>query len=273
MTADLHTHTTASDGSLTPAQLRAEACAAGISLLAITDHDTTAAMRALERPDDGRLTIIPGVEFSTRWQRQGVHIVGLNIDSASSVMHSACATQSEARDDRALAIAERLEKHGIDDSYAGARAYAAGGAIGRPHFARYLVSIGAVATPAQAFKKFLGGAGDAGGIGHWPSMATAVEWIRDAGGTPVLAHPAKYRLTRSRLGALASAFRDAGGGAIEVISGQQKVEVTTQIADLARRYKFAASTGSDFHEPGRPWAALGRLEPLPGDLTPVWDTW
>lgn len=273
MLTDLHTHTTASDGSLAPADLLEHARAAGIAVLAITDHDTTNAYTNLDSATCSGLDVVHGVEFSTVWQRRGIHVVGLNVRIDSDAMVSACASQMRARDERAHIIAAGLHKRGIADAYDGAAALADGDNIGRPHFARYLVSIGAVATPAQAFKKFLGGKHHAAGLEQWASLEQVIDWIRGAGGNAVLAHPAKYGLTRSRLNALTRAFRDLGGEAIEVISGSQHADVTTLLSRVAESHGLAASLGSDFHQPGLPWAALGRIAPLPEQLQPVWDLW
>ena len=273
MLADLHTHTNASDGSLSPDDLLDRASAAGVTLLAITDHDTTAAYATLTAPKRAALRLIGGIEFSTFWQRQGVHIVGLNIDPDHAAMHAACTSQRASRQQRAEAIAERLRKQGVSGAYEGAASFAANDNIGRPHFAAYLVSIGAVTTAQQAFRKYLGGRHDAAGLDHWAPMPEVINWIRGAGGTAVLAHPSKYGLTHRKMNALTRAFRDSGGEAIEVVSGGQSEELTRTLAQLCQRHELAASVGSDFHEPGKAWAALGKMPALPADLQPVWDLW
>ncbi len=273
MLADLHTHTTASDGKLAASELLSAASAAGVTLLAITDHDTVAAYSGLDTCRHANLNVVAGVEFSSWWERTGIHILGLNIDLASPAITAACRHQGQARDDRARAIGERLRKRGIGNAYEGAAAYAGGGAIGRPHFARHLVAVGAAVDPADAFRKFLGGRHEAGGFDHWAPLAAIIAWIRDAGGTAVLAHPAKYKLTNGRLNALLTAFRVAGGQGLEVISGQQTPDQTRHLSALARAHDLAASAGSDFHQSGLPWATLGKVAPLAADLRPVWDLW
>lgn len=273
MLADLHTHTTASDGCLSPAAVVARAVEAGVELLAITDHDTFDAwpQACAARPDG--LTLVPGIEFSTTWKGHGVHLVGLNFTPGSAAMNAALAHQSQARGVRAERIAERLHKQGLPDALAGAAALANNGAIGRPHFAAWLVSIGAANTIDQAFKKYLGANRSSALHDGWAALPTIVEWIRDAGGTAVLAHPAKYRLTRTQLHELTAAFQAAGGHALEVVSGLQRPDVTRDLAALAARYQLRAGIGSDFHQPGQSWAALGRLAALPADCTPVWEGW
>ena len=271
MRADLHSHTTASDGKLTPLALLERARAADVELLAITDHDSVAAYAELPPATD--LKLIPGVEFSTLWQRVGIHVVGLNIALDSPALAHAIAFQHRARDARAARIAERLAKRGIPDALAGAAQFAGGGSIGRPHFAQYLVSIGAVATIEFAFRKYLDASRVGSQLEGWASLPEIVGWVREAGGTPVIAHPGKYHLTHARLTQLTSEFQAAGGLAIEVVSGQQKPELTRDLAALAERHGLAASVGSDFHQPGQVWAQLGVTAALPASCKPVWQLW
>jgi predicted metal-dependent phosphoesterase TrpH len=267
--ADLHTHSTASDGQLTPAQLVAAAATAGVDLLSITDHDVADAYAGLAVP--AGIDIIPGVELSTRHAGRGVHVVGLNVDLRSDALAAALATQRDARLERAGRIAEQLHRRGIGDTLAGATREAGGGPPGRPHFAAHLVSIGACKSTRQAFRKYLGRGG--GIIDTWPPIADVVARIRDAGGQAVLAHPAKYGLTRQRLQRLVETFRAAGGAAMEVVSGAQHPELTHRLAALAAQHGLAASTGSDFHRPDEPWARLGGQGPLPTGCRAVWELW
>jgi hypothetical protein len=271
MLADLHSHTTASDGKLSAAELLTRARAAGVEMLAITDHDSVAAYAELPVVDDLRL--IAGVEFSTLWQRLGVHVVGLNVALDSAALGEAIDYQHRARDERAARIADKLAKRGIADALAGAARFAGAGSIGRPHFAEYLVSIGAVPTIEFAFRKYLDASRVGGLIEGWASLPAIVGWIREAGGTPVIAHPGKYHLTHARLDHLTRDFVAAGGQAIEVVSGKQKPELTRDLAALAARHGLAASIGSDFHQPGQVWAQLGVIPALPASAKPVWDLW
>ncbi len=269
---DLHAHSTASDGSLAPEALLAAAASAGVRLLSITDHDTLAAYHGGLAPPPG-LALVPGIEFSTFWRRIGIHVLGLGIDIDSDAMHDACARQQAAREQRARAIAARLERRGLADAYAGAARLAAGSVIGRPHFARLLVERGVARTLKQAYAHHLRGAREAHGVGIWAELGEIIDWIRDAGGVAVLAHPAHYRLTGVRLGELVGEFAARGGGAIEIVSGYQPPAVTTRLAALARTHGLAGSLGSDFHHPGRPHTPLGRLPALPADVPPVWSRW
>ncbi|MEZ5529844.1 MAG: PHP domain-containing protein [Porticoccaceae bacterium] len=270
---DLHSHTTCSDGSLTPTQLVQQAAAAGVDLLAITDHDTTAAFRQLDLAVEQPLQIIPAIEFSTTWRKIGVHIVGLNIRPDSDAMAAGTHFQHQARQQRAEQIDEKLHHIGLPNTLAGAAALAGNDNIGRPHFAQHLVNIGAANNIRQAFKKYLG-AGKPGDVKQlWATLPTVIQWIRDAGGIPVLAHPDKYNLTRTKLLALVDDFIADGGQAMEVVSGKQLPQLTRDLGSICQQKNLFASCGSDFHQPGQPWAELGRFPLLPDGCQPVWDHW
>ncbi len=270
---DLHTHSTASDGMLSPAELICHANENDVDMLAITDHDTLDAFRQLNTPASNVLKLITGIELSTAWQGRGIHVLGLNVDASNDILGRGVERQQHARQQRAEMIAHRLTKLGMDDPLHAVRAIAGNGSIGRPHFAQHLVDIGFVRDQRTAFRKYLG-PGKLGDIKHgWASMQDVVAWILAAGGTPVVAHPAKYRLTMNKLRCLLGDFKDAGGQAIEVISGQQSSTTTLQLANLAEDLELLASCGSDFHQPGLPWSRPGGFAPLPDSLRKVWDTW
>ena len=272
MSIDLHCHTLASDGTLHPADLAARATANGVTVLSITDHDTVAAYDA-EFPHCPTLTIIPGIEFSVAWRNRTVHVLGLAVDPRSDTLREGIRQQQDARFDRARRIAERLRRIGIDDALAGATRTAAGAPPGRVHFARHLVETGRAASLRHAFRKYLGD-GKIGDVASaWADADTVIGWIHDASGIATLAHPARYRLTATRLKALVGDFVDAGGDALEVICGKQDLDVTHRLERLCLDHDLLASCGSDFHQPDRPWAEIGRFPSLPRTLTPVWHRW
>lgn len=270
MRPDLHTHTNLSDGALSPSELIERALDKRVTHLAITDHDTINAYRDLPASD---LTIIPGIELSTRWMKTGIHIVGLNIDLQHPVLRQGIETQQQARVERAQQIAIRLQKLGIPDILSAVKKIAGNSTIGRPHFAQILVEHGHSKDMAAAFRKYLGN-GKAGDVRDvWPSITEIIRWITVSGGTAVLAHPARYKLTAIKLRELVRDFCDAGGEAIEVISGSQRPEVTKKLAELSNDHGLSAACGSDFHHPGNRWSDLGQFPALPADLTPVWEQW
>ncbi len=274
MIYDLHAHSNASDGILDPGDLIARAKAHCVDVLALTDHDTTAGILAASRAAQAAgLTLIAGIEFSTQWQKRGVHVLGLNIDPLEEHLAEVVREQRRRRLERAHQIAERLGKLGFADSLEGARRIAGSELIGRPHFARYMVEAGYVKTVAAAFKKYLG-SGKSGDVApNWLGMTEIIHAIRRAGGVATLAHPRKYNLSRSKICALADHFKEEGGQGIEVISGAQAREETQDMVRIAERFDLCASVGSDFHEPDRPWQELGACGRLPPGCTPVWQLW
>ncbi|MBT6277533.1 MAG: PHP domain-containing protein [Chromatiales bacterium] len=271
MKVDLHTHTLASDGALSPAELIGRAEAAGVDLLAITDHDTVRSHTPAPTPIS--LTLVSGIELSTLWQGRDVHVVGLNIDVNNAATHEAVAHQQGRRAERAERIGQALQKAGAPDLHARARELAGESAPGRPHFAKCLVEAGLAKDEKQAFKRYLG-KGRRGNVATaWADLATVIDWIRGAGGTAVLAHPARYALSRAGLRGLVEVFRKHGGEALEIVSGRQDPGVTTRMTSLAHDFGLLGSAGSDFHSPAQSWLSLGVDSELLSQCTPVWSRW
>jgi len=256
-----------------PGQLLRAAAELGIVALAITDHDTVSGYLHARDTEVSGCELIAGVELSCCWSNATIHIVGLKIDVNSDILTSGLKQLNQARLDRAGKISERLGKHKFEGTLAGALEIAGDSQIGRPHFARYLVNQGYVSSEKKAFDKYLG-AGKCGDVkAYWPTMAQAVEWIVESGGIAVLAHPRKYRLTRTKLRRLLVDFREVGGTGIEVISGVQTQQDTAMMARLSVEFSLLASVGSDFHAP-RPYGAeLGSRMELPSICQPVWADW
>lgn len=270
MLVDLHTHTTASDGTLEPVELLEHVRTAGVELWSVTDHDTIAAYADLEGVDG--IHIVAGVELSATWGGRGVHIVGLNVDLESSDLRDTLRLQQSARERRAGLIADRLARRGLEIDLDAIRREADSASLGRPHFARALVASGQVRDVRTAFRQYLG-AGKPGDVKtEWPEMRDAVSAIRAASGTAVLAHPAKYRLTRTRLRCLADDFKTAGGQAIELVCGPQQPGLAGRLMELARDCGFSVSLGSDFHAP-LSWSRPGVLTDVIRECPAVWDQW
>lgn len=271
---DLHCHSNYSDGILSPKALVSRAKEQNVGVLSLTDHDTIDGLnQAASEASCVGLRLIPGIEFSCQWQGRGIHVVGLNFDPTSPILLAGVERQRQLRLARAELIAEKLFKAGIPGALDGAKHYAKGASIGRPHFAQYLVDTGYVSSVNQAFKKYLG-AGKVGDVKQvWPEIHEVVAWINGAGGCAVIAHPAKYKMTRSKLCSLAEEFKAAGGEGIELISGKQAPEITANIVNIAKQYKLLGSCGSDFHFPNQPWQELGQFGSYPSDIDPVWSQW
>lgn len=271
---DLHSHSTASDGTLSPHALVLRAANAGVQVLALTDHDTTAGIEeALSAAKQCDLKLIPGVEISVTWNKQTVHIVGLNVDPHNQALQEGLCELREFRDWRARAMADRLEKAGIAGAYQGALAHSNGVLISRTHFARFLVEQGVVSDERKVFKHYLINGKPGHVAGKWASLEQAVDWIHGAGGQAVVAHPARYRMTRSKLRRLFRDFIEQDGDAIEVISGSHSRDDYFSMAKHAQDLGLKASAGSDFHSPENPWVELGRLPMLPDNCKPLWADW
>lgn len=276
---DLHTHSTASDGTLTPTALVERAAGVGVRLLALTDHDTTAGLaEAAAAARSLGLTLVPGVEISVTWGGRTVHVVGLGVDAGCPDLQDGLARLREFRDWRAEEIGRRLAKNGVAGAFEGARGLSGGTLIGRTHFARFLVSQGLASSERDVFKRFLVNGKPGHVAGDWASLESALGWILAAGGQAAIAHPARYKLTRTRLLRLIGEFRELGGVGLEVVSGSHNRDDAFNLARYAREQRLLASAGSDFHGPQlalsvHPWIDLGRLPALPDGCTPIWRDW
>jgi predicted metal-dependent phosphoesterase TrpH len=272
---DLHCHSSVSDGVLAPDAVAAYARRAGVDVWALTDHDEIGGVKAA-RAAAGELGMrfVPGVEISVTWAGETVHVVGLQIDEDDPGIVQGLAATRDGRDARGREIGTRLEAAGIPGVYEGALKYAGNpDLLSRTHFARYLVDVGACASTAEVFRKYLT-EGKPGYVPHrWATLADAVGWIRGAGGIPVIAHPGRYRFTDTAQDALFDEFRQLGGNAIEVVTGSHTPDQYATYAEVARRYGFLASRGTDFHAPGESRVEFDKLPPLPSDLKPVWHDW
>ncbi|MDA0147368.1 RNase RNM [Vibrio sp. LaRot3] len=275
MRIDLHSHTTASDGRLTPPELIERAMSFELDVLAITDHDTVEALAEAKQyvaDNNYDLTIINGIEISTVWQNKDIHIVGLNIDPDAAELQALIEQQKNYRSERAALIAHRLQKATQEGVLEEVQQIAGDAPITRAHFAKWLVDNGYAKTMQQVFKKYLTRNNPGYVPPQWCSMAEAVAAIQAAGGQAVLAHPGRYGFTAKWIKRLISAFVEAGGEAMEVAQPQQAQQERRNLADYAIQYKLLASQGSDFHYPS-PWMELGRNLWLPKGVEPVWKDW
>lgn len=275
MKIDLHSHTCFSDGVLSPEELLHRAHNLQVDMLAVTDHDTVAALEpifTLQQAQKRELQIVPGIELSTTWHGFDVHIVGLQIDWRDPLLSSRLALQQQNRMARAEKIAQKLQASGCEDVFSAVKSMAGKGQITRAHYAKVLMEKGYVASFDQAFKKYLAKGKRAFVKSGWISIAEAIEWISQAGGVPVLAHPSRYELSAKWLRRLIVEFKENGGKAIEVVYPGLSRVIQQQMVKYALEYDLYASTGSDFHAPGR-WRELGRNLELPDQTRPVWSLW
>jgi predicted metal-dependent phosphoesterase TrpH len=271
---DLHCHSSVSDGSLAPSELVRRAAARGVDLLALTDHDELAGLAEAEQlARELGLGFVHGVEVSVTWRGKTVHVVGLGIDRQNTTLAAGLARLRSGRRRRAEAMARSLEAAGIDNSFEGALSQADNPAmVSRTHFARYLVSIGAVGSVREAFRRFLV-PGKPGYVAHrWATLRDAVGWIRAAGGQAVLAHPGRYGLSAGALHDLLGEFRAEDGRGLEVVTSSHTPDQYRLFAALAQTFGLCASRGSDFHAPGE-GADFGTLPDFAPPVGAIWDAW
>jgi predicted metal-dependent phosphoesterase TrpH len=265
---DLHCHSTCSDGSLSPKKLLELAESSKVEIFSITDHDIVDAYRVIKHCKTP-IKLISGIEFSTVWNKIGVHIVGLNIDIDSAKLQHAIDYQRQARDQRAQTISQRLQKLGLNKAYETLKVQNPTQQLGRPDFAKLLIEQGIAKDWNQAFKKYLG-AGKIGDVkSNWLDFEHIIHTIRQAGGIAVLAHPLYYQLTNSKLKRLLQDFVESGGEGLEVLNGYQNPDKTRYLCLLCKEFKLKASIGSDFHHP-KQWMKLGCDSAQLSSIENVW---
>ena len=272
---DLHCHSNVSDGVLTPAAVAAYARKGGVDAWALTDHDEVGGIKAARAAaGEAGMRFVSGVEISVTWANQTVHLVGLHVDEDNPELLAGLAATRHGRDARGREIAAQLEAAGIPGAYEGALKYVGNpDLLSRTHFARYIVETGICDTTSEVFRKYLT-EGKPGYVPHrWATLEEAMGWIRSAGGIPVIAHPGRYKFDATAEGALFDEFRQRGGNAIEVVTGSHTPDQYETYAEVARRYGFLASRGTDFHAPGESRVEFDALPPLPGSVTPIWHDW
>lgn len=271
--ADLHSHSSVSDGTLAPEDIAARAHAQGVELWSLTDHDEIGGQR---RARDAALALgmdyLTGTEISVSFAGETVHIVGLGFDVEDAALQAGLAATRSGRRERAQRMADGLAKVGIAGAFEGALKYVSNpDLISRTHFARFLVESGACTDTYEVFRRFLT-EGKPGYVPHeWARLGDAVRWITQAGGVAVIAHPARYKFSPTAEYALFTEFIAHGGRGVEVMTGSHSTAEQARYGETALEFDLLASRGSDFHSPGESRTELGRLPDLPGALTPVWE--
>ncbi|HSV72007.1 MAG TPA: 3',5'-nucleoside bisphosphate phosphatase [Methylibium sp.] len=273
LNADLHCHSSVSDGTLEPEALAARAAANGVELWALTDHDELGGQRrARNAAHAAGMAWLAGVEVSVSFAGETVHIVGLGIDPEDDALAAGLAATRGGREQRARDMAAGLAAVGIPGAYEGALRHVGNPQlVSRTHFARFLVETGRCASTHEVFRHYLV-EGKPGYVPHrWAALGDAVRWITAAGGTAVIAHPGRYRFTPTEEYALFTEFIAHGGRGVEVVTGSHSAAEYLKYADTAIEFGLLASRGSDFHDPEESRTDLGALPWLPGRLTPVWE--
>ncbi|MBJ6363294.1 PHP domain-containing protein [Paenibacillus sp. GCM10012307] len=245
--ADLHAHTTVSDGTRTPAEVVQLAAEKGLAAVAITDHDTMGGVEeALAEGARLNITVVPGIEISTSASGKDIHILGYYADWRDAKWQQRLELLGTGRGRRNEQIVEALRKHGIpitmNEVIAAAGRMEGRKSIGRPHIAAVLVGKGVVSTISEAFEQWIGSGKP--GYANLPKVSPfeAVEWIREAGGTSVIAHPGLYHDDK-----LVEEIILHGVNGIEVFHSDHTAEDEARYAALARRYGLLETAGSDYH--------------------------
>lgn len=277
MLRDLHSHTIASDGSLSPQELLMLAEERGVDELAITDHDSVDSVaEALKLAEQYSLAVVPGVEVSAAWgskRQDTVHIVGLHIDHTNIHLQSFLRNIQAKRRERALGMGQKLEAAGVKGAQPDIEYFVdSQPMVCRTHIAQYLLERGVVKNFGDAFKKYLAKGGKAYVQDDWFALEDAVAMIRKAGGIAVLAHPTRYGMGSNKLKRLIEDFKSVGGEAIETCYPNIHPGQKNLLVDWSRQFELYASQGSDFHSPDKPWALLGKFAPLPEQVSPVWES-
>ena len=268
---DLHCHSSASDGALSPAALISRALDKGLTHIALTDHDCILGLEEAEKAAAGHLTFINGVELSSLWRDNQIHVVGLYIDRKKQALLTYLEMVRNLREQRAMEIGYRLEKQGFKDAYSECCAQAkAGASITRGNYARYIVSKGRAQSADEAFNIYLKKGRSCYVKTVWPALMEVVKIILESDGIPILAHPKRYDFTNTKLKELLSDFKECGGMGMEVSSCQMKPSEREYLTKLCFDFGFLASIGSDFHYVGQ-YLELGYnliIDPL---LPKVWE--
>ncbi len=271
---DLHTHTTASDGELSPKSLVLKAKTNGIDVLAITDHDTTSGIAAAaDEASKQNIKLIPGIELSVSWRNKSFHIIGLGIDPDNKKLKTSLIETEELRQQRAIKIGKKLEIIGVSNAYFEAKKLAGAHSLTRSHFARVLINQNFAKDTREVFKKYLVNNKPGFVKTNWLEMALGIKLIKDSGGEAILAHPMRYNITASWLRRFLTAFKEAGGVGIEVVTGSSNADEIKTTAAYAKRFELSGSAGSDFHGFDNTWVKLGQLAAMPESVTPVWERW
>lgn len=277
MTADLHTHTTASDGQYTPTELVHLAKQRGVQALAVTDHDTISGVNEAQCAGNALgLQVIRGVELSAR-EHHNFHILGYGFRDGDTELSRLCEQLRAGRDERKYKIVDFLREKGVSIDLAEVEELAGGEVIAKPHFARVLVKHGYVSTNREAFERYLDTEEFRKKAKRFKADArTCLEAIRSAGGKVSLAHPYQMGLPDDELEALVGQLRDQGLDAIECYYPKYTPEQQAFYLHLAEKYRLNQTGGSDFHgekvKPDIQLAALPlTLDWLTGHAASPWD--
>lgn len=255
---DLHAHSTASDGSLSPRELAVEAAARGLSAFALTDHDTVAGVpEAAAAARELGIAFVPGVEIDVTWEPGECHLLALGVDPAHPALAEGLERLAKSRRERNLGMLELMREGGVEADYGEIEALAGGDVVGRPHFAELLVRRRVAKNAEQAFSRYLG----KGRPFYLPKagidLAEAIALAQGAGGVAVLAHPLSLYVSWGRIPKILAEWKELGLDGIEAWHPAAKVRACERLEALGRSLGYLVTAGSDFHGAARPERKLG----------------
>ena len=268
---DLHSHTTASDGELEPAQLVELAAKTGLSALAVTDHDTTGGLAdAIEAAKSVQLQIVPGIEISAKISHGQCHLLGYFIDPHGARLNARLNELQEARRQRNVKLLQKLNDLGIKITFEDVKYFAGRDLVARPHFAKALVKLGVVTTAQEAFDKYLAEGASAAVPKEVITQQEAIDLIHEAGGVAILAHPNNLKLPPVETEEAILRMRNMGLDGIEAYYSLHTEEDRERYLDMAMKLDMVVSGGSDFHgESVKPGIRLGGVidgSPVPSSV-------
>ncbi|MDO5403172.1 MAG: PHP domain-containing protein [Eubacteriales bacterium] len=256
---DLHVHSTFSDGTDTPSLLVKKALTAGLSAIALTDHDTADGVaEAVAEGTKLGLEVIPGVELSTFFDHKEIHIVGLYIDYMNKEFKKELSELREVRNNRNKIMCQKFQDIGIPVVYEELMSAYPGAVLTRAHFADYLLSKGFTKSRNEAFERYIGANGPCYVHRKRLDPAKAIEMIKSAGGIAVLAHPVLYHLGNDATAKLMDYLKAAGITALEALYSTYTLGEELQMRKLASHYGLLISGGSDYHGDNKPNIHLGK---------------
>ena len=256
---DLHLHTTFSDGTHSPTEVVHFAHDAGVTTLAITDHDTVEGIpESLSAGNSLGIEIIPGIELSSRFEGREIHILGYLFDWKNATLLDRLTKQRASREQRNPLVVEKLNELGLELSYEEVKTKAGAGSVGRPHIAEVLVEKAYVKTTKEAFDRYIADGRPAHIVRELPDSSEAITWIRDAGGVPVLAHPHWTKQKGAELHTTCHKLKKAGLMGIEVFYSTHTRRQTSEYLEVARKIGLIITGGSDFHGTAKPGIQVGR---------------
>lgn len=255
---DLHSHTTASDGSLAPEELVRLAKQQGVTTLAVTDHDTIAGLaRAMAEGEQVGVEVIPGIEISCLYGETELHILGYFINPDDPRLEPALAQYRASREDRNPRIVQRLQELGCALTYAEVKAAAGTATVGRPHIAQALVRKGYVNSVSEAFDRYLADDAPAYLPRRLPSPAEAIGLLRQIGGIPVLAHPVYTSRLKEPFEQVCATLKGLGLLGVEALYSSHNRQQTERYRSISRNQGLLVTGGSDFHGEAKPSLLVG----------------